>query len=119
MSSTNEGDGGAKWHRAAHVSDIEEHWPCPVDIGGTCIALYRMENGIFATSGWCTHEGAPLSDGYFDAMSATIECPLHQARFHVPTGIVLSAPASEPLRIYPVRVRAGEVYVELRDNEQS
>ena len=77
------------------------------------------ENGIFATSGWCTHEGAPLSDGYFDAMSATIECPLHQARFHVPTGIVLSAPASEPLRIYPVRVRAGEVYVELRDNEQS
>ena len=52
MSSTNEGDGGAKWHRAAHVSDIDEHWPCPVDIGGTCIALYRMENGIFATSGW-------------------------------------------------------------------
>ena len=47
MGSTNEGDGGAKWHRAAHVSDIEEHWPCPVDIGGTCIALYRMEKRDF------------------------------------------------------------------------
>lgn len=109
----------ARWQRVARECDVEEDWPYPVEIGGIHIALFRIENEIFATSGWCPHEEAPLSDGYFDPKSATIECPLHQARFHVPTGKVLCPPASEGLCTYAVLVREGEVHVDLGDGERS
>jgi nitrite reductase/ring-hydroxylating ferredoxin subunit len=38
-------------------------------------------------------------------------CALHEARFCLRTGKVLSPPATVPLRTYPVRVEDGEVFV--------
>jgi 3-phenylpropionate/trans-cinnamate dioxygenase ferredoxin subunit len=40
-----------------------------------------------------------------------IECPLHQGRFHIPTGAPKGAPVHLPLRTYPVKVEGGEVFV--------
>jgi nitrite reductase/ring-hydroxylating ferredoxin subunit len=42
-----------------------------------------------------------------------IECPLHQALFHVPTGEVRSPPASAPLSTYPAKEEADRVLVDL------
>ena len=42
-----------------------------------------------------------------------IECPLHQARFHLPTGEVRAAPATENIRTYPVKVTGDEIYVKV------
>ncbi len=44
-----------------------------------------------------------------------MECPLHQARFHIPTGKVMSAPATEDLRTYPVKVDGEDIYVAVED----
>jgi nitrite reductase/ring-hydroxylating ferredoxin subunit len=76
------------------------------------VALYRIEDTVYATSDICTHEFALLSEGHLDG--DCIECPLHQARFHVPTGEVRSSPASEPIST-PVKEEADQILVHLSE----
>ena len=59
----------------------------------------------------CTHQAADLMRGHFDG--DVIECPVHQGRFHVCTGAALSAPASTPLKTYPVKIEDGRIFVEV------
>lgn len=77
------------------------------------IALYRIQGTVYATSNVCSHAFALLSDGYLDG--DCIECPLHQALFHVPTGEVRSPPASEPILTYPTKEEADSILVELTE----
>jgi nitrite reductase/ring-hydroxylating ferredoxin subunit len=59
----------------------------------------------------CTHEFAFLSDGHVDG--DCVECPLHQARFHIPTGEARAAPATQPIAIFPVKVDGGSVLIDI------
>jgi nitrite reductase/ring-hydroxylating ferredoxin subunit len=52
-----------------------------------------------------------MSDGYLE--DGVIECPLHQARFDVRTGRVLSGPTDVPLATYPVRLEEDRLLVQL------
>jgi len=73
------------------------------------VALYRIDGRLYATDDTCTHARASLTDGYLDG--ETVECPLHQACFHVPTGRVLAPPATEALTVYAVRVDDEGIWV--------
>ncbi|HEX2063027.1 MAG TPA: Rieske 2Fe-2S domain-containing protein, partial [Acidimicrobiales bacterium] len=53
--------------------------------------------------------GASLGRGRLDG--STLECPRHGAAFDVRTGDVLTGPAEQRLRSYPVRVEDGVVEV--------
>ena len=75
--------------------------------GDLTLCVYSIEKDFFAANGMCTHEARHLED------RIVIECPLHQARFNIPTGKVLSAPACEDLKSYAVKVEEGVVYVAL------
>jgi nitrite reductase/ring-hydroxylating ferredoxin subunit len=78
---------------------------------GKQLIVYRTISGYFATDRRCTHQAADLLRGYFD--QNIIECPVHQGRFNVCTGAALSAPASTPLKTYPVKLANGQVFVEI------
>jgi 3-phenylpropionate/trans-cinnamate dioxygenase ferredoxin component len=78
---------------------------------GKRLIVYKTDSGYFATDRRCTHEAADLMRGYFDR--SIIECPVHQGRFNICSGAALSAPASVPLRTYPVKVVEGQVFVEI------
>lgn len=78
---------------------------------GRHLIVYRVLGSYFATDRRCTHQSADLIRGYFD--QNVIECPVHQGRFNVCTGAALSAPASTPLRTYPVKIIDGTVFVEV------
>ena len=54
-----------------------------------------------------------LSDKLTDVIGDIIECPLHQGRFHIPSGGARSAPACRNLRTYPVRVEDGSIFISL------
>lgn len=101
------------WYTAARSSDLKEGSVLGVEVNGLRVALYRIEGLIYATSNVCTHEFALLSDGYLEG--ECIECPLHQAQFHIPTGEVRSPPASEPIPTYPAKEEAHHVFVQLPD----
>ena len=86
-----------------------------VEVDGTTIALFRIGDEVHATDGICTHAYAALADGFVEGDA--IECPLHQALFDIRTGKVLAGPATESLRVYPVKVAGGDVLVELGGTE--
>ena len=75
------------------------------------IAIFHVGNEFFATDDTCTHAKFSLADGYIE--DAEVVCALHEARFCLRTGRVLSPPASVALKVYPVKVEGGEVFVDL------
>ena len=97
------------WHRVAAVSEVQENEPKQVKLNDRLIGLFRVDGEIHAIDDVCTHQFAILSEGYQDG--DMIECPLHQAVFHIPSGEARSEPADENLRTYPVKVEADEIYV--------
>ena len=103
------------WHAAARVDDLTEGETLVCKVAGALLALYRLEGAPYATSARCTHTGALLIDAYVD--DDCVECPLHQALFHIPTGECRSDPKYPPLPVFPVKVEAGEVFVLLPDDE--
>ena len=101
-----------RWHRAAATSDIEDDDVLGVllgDQGEYEVALYKIQGNFYATADRCTHQTARLSDGL--VIDDCIECPLHQGRFHVPTGKAKNAPASIDLKTYPAKVEQDVIYV--------
>ena len=97
------------WHDVAAVSEVDDLLPLAVEIAGQLISLYRINEEIYATANICSHEEALLSEGYID--DDVIVCPIHQARFHIPTGRVLCAPATKDIAVYPVRIMENRVLV--------
>jgi nitrite reductase/ring-hydroxylating ferredoxin subunit len=99
------------WHVAARADEVPENEVIGVVVDGEAIALYKLGGVLYATSNVCTHEYALLSDGYVEG--DCIECPLHQARFQIATGEVRAAPASEPIKTFPVKSEGGQILIEL------
>jgi nitrite reductase/ring-hydroxylating ferredoxin subunit len=101
----------AGWVRAAAAADLGEGEVIGVELAGRSIALYNLDGEVFATDNICTHAYACLSDGWIDG--ATIECPLHAARFDIRTGQVLDPPATEDLKSYPARILGDAIEIKL------
>jgi len=100
-----------QWVRACAASDIRTGEPKGVTLGGIPVALYRLEDGVYATHDVCTHAYALLSEGYIEG--DIVECPLHGALFEIRSGKCRAVGTSD-LAIYPVRVEANnDVMVEI------
>jgi len=71
--------------------------------------LVRDGQNYFAIEDVCTHDGQPLTDG--PIIDSQIVCPRHGARFDLRTGRQTKMPATSPIRVFAVQVRADGVYV--------
>ena len=101
----------ARWIKVASRGEVPAGGTLAVDAAGEPVCLYDVAGRIYATYDMCTHEEASLADGYMEG--ECIECPLHQARFHIPTGEVRSPPAVRNLRIYPVSIDGNDILVQV------
>jgi 3-phenylpropionate/trans-cinnamate dioxygenase ferredoxin subunit len=97
------------------IARIEEVAPGSlhrVDIDGATLCIARTHDGeVHVIDGICTHEAFPLDEG--DLVGDEVECPQHGSRFHVRTGAATELPAEVPVRVYPVRIRDGAIYVDV------
>lgn len=93
------------------LSDLEEATVTPFVIGDQRIALYLIDEKVYATNNVCTHAFALLSDGWLDG--TLIECPLHGAQFEVTTGEVVQGPADCAIAVFETNIVNGEVLVRL------
>ena len=100
-----------RWIAIARVGDVEPSDVRRCEVQDQCIALFNIDGKLYATADICTHAHAHLSDGYVDG--DTIECPLHQGLFHIPTGRAMSPPVTEDIRTYPVRIEGDDVLITL------
>ncbi len=99
------------WIKAANRRDLGAGDVLGVVVAGREIALYDLDEAIFATDDVCTHAYAKLSDGWRD--NGEIECPLHAGRFDIKTGKATAPPCTDDLKTYPVRVVGDEIQVKL------
>jgi 3-phenylpropionate/trans-cinnamate dioxygenase ferredoxin subunit len=75
------------------------------------ISVARVASCLYAFDDLCRCGGrpCPLSGGLFTG--STLMCQCHGSRFDVTTGAVISGPATEPLKVYDVEDRDGDVQV--------
>jgi 3-phenylpropionate/trans-cinnamate dioxygenase ferredoxin subunit len=102
----------ARQFRAVEVpaAKVQEDQPYQLKLAGqNAIAVYRVGEAYYAADDVCTHEFAYLSEGYCE--DGIIECPLHQARFDVKSGMPLGPPASTCLGTYRTELVGGMVRV--------
>ncbi|MEO8367210.1 MAG: FAD-dependent oxidoreductase [Pseudoxanthomonas sp.] len=78
-------------------------------VDGEAVLLARLDDGIFAVGGTCTHYGAALAEGL--ASNGEIHCPWHHACFSLRTGAALKAPAFAPLARWRVETVGDTVFV--------
>ena len=104
-------DANGEWHLVCAADEIDDEDVIRFDHGDRTFAVDNTPKGFFATDGVCTHEGADLTGGL--VIGDIIECPLHQGRFHIPSGKAKSPPVCIDLRTYPVRVEGGKVFIDV------
>jgi len=86
----------------------------PVYPLGVNVVLARVGGAVYAVSGTCAHMACPLFMGRLEGY--TIVCPCHDWRFDVRTGRFLNAPELG-LTVYPTKLEAGKVFVNLSSKE--
>jgi 3-phenylpropionate/trans-cinnamate dioxygenase ferredoxin component len=82
-------------------------------LAGTDLMLIWSDGRAVACERACPHEQADLSHGHLSA--GRLVCPHHAASFDLADGSISQGWASRPLRIYPVRVEQGQVWVKVAD----
>ncbi len=98
------------------IASIPEGGILRVELAGhPPFAVYRTGGDIYVSHDTCTHGEASLSDGDFDVDEGFVICPFHLGAFDVRTGEVVAAPCTEPLKVFPVVLRDGAVFIEGAD----
>jgi 3-phenylpropionate/trans-cinnamate dioxygenase ferredoxin subunit len=101
------------WKKVAEEALVGEEEGLGVVCYGRRLVLFRLEDGIHVLDDVCSHEYSLLSEG--EIWDDEVHCAKHGSRFNIRTGAVRGLPATLPVRVYPVKVEDGSVYVELDD----
>ena len=91
----------------AQTSEVPPGKSKVVVLEGLRIALFNVDGRYYAIDDTCPHAGGSLCEGDLDG--ATVECPLHSARFDLATGQVLCPPADTGVTAYQVRVAGHDI----------
>jgi len=84
-----------------------------VKVGDHRIAMFRIDDEVFAVGDRCSHAEASLAEG--EVWDHTVECPRHGSEFDLRTGEPGALPATQPVPVYPVTVEDGTVYLEVEN----
>ena len=106
---TGSSEKSGNWIDVAAPDDVWEDAGTSVIAAGRDIALFRIGDELFAIDNLCTHGHARLCEGFIEGHE--IECPLHQGRFDLRSGVATCEPATEAVRTYAVRLEEGRVWV--------
>lgn len=101
------------WFDVGTADEFREDTPVAKQAGGQPLAVFRLGDDVYALRDKCSHGNARLSDGYVE--DGCVECPLHQGLIDIRSGAARSAPITEAVRSFPVRVVAGRVEVEVAE----
>ncbi|AEV82770.1 2Fe-2S ferredoxin [Actinoplanes sp. SE50] len=92
------------------ASDIAKGTALRVEVDGVEIAVVHADDDTFyAVRDECSHASVALSEGEVDG--CTLECWLHGSRFDLRTGEPSGPPAIDPVAVYPVEIRDGDIHV--------
>ncbi len=97
-----------------------------MEIGGRSVGVIRLGSGeLRAVHNWCPHKGAPICRGIvggtwppvapgelnYDRPGEVLACPWHGFEYDLHTGDEMFGTGPTRLRMFPVSVHDGQVYV--------
>jgi 3-phenylpropionate/trans-cinnamate dioxygenase ferredoxin subunit len=100
-----------EWHDVGAVEAVSEDLALAAKVGEREIGVYAIDGKLYALEDVCPHAYALLSQGFIDGEE--VECPLHGAKFHVPTGKCTKEPGGRDLKCFPAKAEGGRVYVKV------
>jgi 3-phenylpropionate/trans-cinnamate dioxygenase ferredoxin subunit len=97
--------------RALALDELTQDAAKRVVLDGIPIAVVLDSAGmVHAIGDTCTHGDISLSEGFVE--DDTLECWAHGSKFQLTTGKPLSLPAYEPVPVFAVEVKDGDVYID-------
>ena len=101
------------WTRVCDLERLIDQNIVCARAGDVDLIVIWSEGRAAACERACPHEQADLSHGHVS--EGRLVCPHHAASFDLLDGHISQGWASRPLRIYPVRVEGGEVWVRIKN----
>lgn len=102
------------WVTVATADELTDDLPLAVEVeadeGPLELVVVSHDDKLYALENECTHGKVALSEG--DVVGCTIECYLHGGAFDLATGEAIQLPATEPVRVFPVRQEGNDVQVD-------
>jgi 3-phenylpropionate/trans-cinnamate dioxygenase ferredoxin subunit len=80
-----------------------------IAVGGKRLLLCNSAGTLYCVDEMCSHEDYSLYLGCIQ--DGKIKCSLHGSYFDLTTGRPTCEPADQPIRTYPLRIDAGQVWV--------
>ena len=74
----------SEWHSVATLGDLKVRKKKAVDVAGTPVALFLVNDNVYALNDICMHEQRQLSKGAL--LFGKVICPGHQWKFDPATG---------------------------------
>jgi 3-phenylpropionate/trans-cinnamate dioxygenase ferredoxin component len=97
--------------RACAVAELSPSTAQKVVLDGVAIAVVMDSAGeVHALGDVCTHGDISLSEGFVEDDS--LECWAHGSKFELTTGKPRTLPAYEPVPVFAVEIRDGDVYID-------
>ncbi len=100
--------------RATTLTELQEQGVVTAAGNGHTIAVFWHNERAYAVDNRCPHMGFPLARGICE--DGVLTCYWHYARFDLDSGGAFDIWAGD-VRTYPVTVRNGEVWVDLRETK--
>lgn len=98
------------WVDVAASADVEDDEPAHIVVNDKEIGLFRVDGAVYAIEDVCPHAYALLSQGFVEGEE--VECPLHGAIFHIPSGKCLKEPGERDLVTYPAKEEGGRILID-------
>ena len=99
------------WREVTTVDKVSFSAPFAFQVDEREYAIFQVGESYHALDNICPHAYALMSEGFVDGDK--VECPLHGALFHIPTGMCLAPPADSDLKSYPIRVDGVRIFVDI------
>ena len=99
------------FERACAQDEVRADEALAVLVDDLEVAIARDGEEFFAIRNECSHAAVALSEG--EVAEGTVECWLHGSCFDLRTGKPTHLPATEPVAIFPVELRGGDVFVDV------
>ncbi len=96
--------------RLCAIDDVDEDLPYRAEIDGFAYAVFKVGELIFVTADLCSHGPGLLSDGYVEGCE--VECPFHQGRFDLRTGMPTEPPCEIPIQTWAAIIQDGSIYID-------
>ncbi len=97
--------------RVGGISEIPDGSVHSFNINGKKIAVCNVSGSFHAIEDVCTHDGAPLDQGFLEGEMIT--CPRHGAKFDVITGEAVGMPAVVAVKTFEIEIEDDVIFVNI------